>query len=53
MAESNSAASTSKPALSSLEKKSSAKGHPDFYTKKIKLERTIFLLRKIDIATFF
>jgi hypothetical protein len=33
MAESNLAASTSKPALSSLEKKSSVKGHPDFHAK--------------------
>ncbi len=56
MAESNSAASTSKPALSSLEKKSSAKGHPDFHAKnKIRTHyfsspkdghRSIFLIFK-------
>jgi hypothetical protein len=55
MAESNSAASTSKPALSSLEKKSSAKGHVDFHAKKIRTHyfsspkdghRNIFLIFK-------
>ncbi len=33
MTQSNSPASKSKPVLSSLEKESSAKGHPDFHAK--------------------
>ncbi len=52
MAESNSAASRSKLALSSLEKESNAKDHPDFHAKN-KIRTHHLLLRKMDIVTFF